>query len=137
MKKVFMLVVLLTVMSSAGMIEWQATDRVQWLTFEDCNPDSIAQVVVGFSMNLDSGYVHTMHQLTDSVDFSGRNVMNPDRDSLGHAIPGHYYGEYWWYVDCITWWGDTLWATDINHVVVDYVIPQPCGGTFWGATRVN
>lgn len=112
------------------MIEWQDDDRVQWLTFEDCDPDSIAQVIFSFTQNPDSGYFSVMHQLTDTVDFRIWNVMNPDRDSLGHAIPGRYYSEYWWYVNCITWWGDTLWATDINHVVVDYVIPQPCGGIF-------
>lgn len=130
MKKVFMLLISMTVMSSAGMIEWQDDDRMQFLTFEDCNPDSIAQVVFWFSQNLDSGYVSAMYSLGDTVDFTGWNLMSPDRDENGRAIPGVYHGEYWWYLDCITWEGDTLPVTDINHVVVDYTIPTPCGGIF-------
>ncbi len=130
LKKVFMLMVLTVTVSWAGMIEWQDDDRRQLLTFEDCDPDSIAQIVFWFSMNLDSGYASAMYFLSDTVDFEGWNLMNPDRDENGRAIPGQYHGEYWWYIDCITWEGDTLPVTDINHVVVDYTIPTPCGGIF-------
>lgn len=129
-KKIVLMIVALATFTWGGMIEWQDDDRIQWLTFEDCNPDSIAQVVFWFSKNLDSGYVNVMCSLSDTIDFTGWNLMNPDRDENGRAIPGHYHGEYWWYLDCITWEGDTLPVTDINHVAVDYTIPTPCGGIF-------
>lgn len=130
-KYLIYLVILIPVLSWADVIEWQDDDRVQWLTFEDCDPDSIAQVVVGFSLDLDSGYVETMYALTDTADFRGYFTENPDRDQNGNAIPGRYEDEYWFYVNNITHEGDTIAAPDTNHVAWGYTIPQPCGGKFY------
>ncbi len=120
----------MTVMCWADMIPWQDDDRRQILTFENCNPDSIAQVVVGFSIDPDSGYDETVHALSDTVDFSGYFTENPDRDENGYAIPGHYEGEFWWYLNNITFEGDTIAAIDTNHIAWAYDIPTWCGGTF-------
>lgn len=130
MRKLFLILAVVISIANAGMIDWEDDDRVQWLTFEDCDPDSIAQVIEGFCVNLDSGFVETTHALSDSVDFTGRYGLQPDRDQNGHAIPGHYHGEYWWYLKSITFAGDTIAAMDTNHVVVDYTIPGGCGGIF-------
>lgn len=130
MKKPILIVLALTTFALAGVIEYQDDDRTQWLTFENCNPDSIAQVIVGFSLDLDSGYAESYHALSDSIDFSGYFVGNPDRDENGYAIPGHYQGEYWTYVKSATWAGDTIAAIDTNHVAWDYIIPGGCAGVF-------
>jgi len=130
MKKIILSILALTTFAWAGVIEWQDDDRSQWLTFEDCDPDSIAQIIEGFSIDLDSGFTETVHALSDTVDFTGRYGLQPDRDENGNAIPGHYHGQYWWYLKAITWAGDTIAAVDTNNVTVDYIIPGGCGGTF-------
>lgn len=135
MKKYLKYLVFLAILSYttiwAGMIEVTDDDRYQYLEFSGCIPDSLDSIIIGDLIYPDSGYgyVETAHVITDTVYYVGFGYISPDTNVNGDLIPGHYEGEYWFYVISVLPNGDHVLPEDTTHVVVDYTI-SGCGGLF-------
>ena len=113
---------------SGGIIEESDNDPKQEFVFSACDPDSFRAVIVGVSINLDSGYWETEHLLTDTVHSETFGYIASDIDSRGRWIPGHYQGEYWFYVIGVPFDGAPTAAEDTLHVSVAYDRRGGCGG---------
>lgn len=121
----------LVVGAYAGMIELPIDDDPkQEFDFSACDPDSYSAVIVGASVNLDSGYWETEYALTDTGKSETFGYIKPDTDGKGRKIPGHYEGQYWFYVIGIPRDGFPVSAADTLHQPVSYDIRPGCGAVF-------
>lgn len=130
MKYFFVWMMWLVTVSYAGMIEYRDDDRYQWITFENCDPDSVDHVIIGVSLFPDSGFVEYTHQLTDSLQFANFDFIAPDYDDDGRLIPGERYGEYWHYVIPVLMNGTQISPSDTGHTIVQYINYPGCAGLY-------
>ena len=119
----------LVVGAYAGMVEKNDTNFKQELIFTTCSPDTFQSVIVGISIDLDSGFVENGYALTDTCKLYEIGVNGPLRDSKNRIIPGTYNQEYWLYVVSVLVNGDVIAAEDTLHVTSTYRVPG-CGGLF-------
>ncbi len=132
MKKLFVyLLILIPTLLWADMIEVADDDRYQYLEFSGCAPGGLDSIIIGDLIYPDSGYgyVETAYVITDTVYYVGFGYISPDTNGNGDLIPGHYTGEYWFYVISVLPNGDHVLPEDTTHVSVDYTI-SGCGGLF-------
>jgi hypothetical protein len=121
----------LVVGAYAGMIDLpEDNDPLQEFDFSACDPDSYYAVIVGASINLDSGYSEIEHVLTDTVRSVTFGYIRPDKNSNGRLIPGHYAGQYWFYVIGLPRDGSPVLPVDTLHQTVSYDILPGCGAVF-------
>lgn len=128
MKKITLSILILFMMVgvNAAIVNETDDDRKQMLVFDHCfDFDSIALML---SLDLDSGFVEFIRYPGDSVIVSEiLEYIAPDRDEQDRIIPGHYQGDYYYYIDAFSG-GDRIAAEDTVNIAVDYVIPSGCSG---------
>ena len=121
-----MIVLTITTMAWAGMIEFTDDDPDQKILFYAYDSTLIDSVKLHFSLDLDSGFVSIGKSLSDSVLSADIGYCNY-YDQYGMQIPGVYHCEYWYFEEIFLKDGSSIVCNDTTHITADFTI-QPNTG---------